>query len=182
LSSKTGRVLASYAGVDRVYVNRLRRFELWERQGRRQIELRTTAGRTVAKLPMLSFAMLDAGFGTDSVCVTESTGPVRCFDLTSGSEVWHYTPRKGKHVLRVCYSCGARAFFGVEWSFLRGGPREVVKLDCETGERSEVTQLGDSVAEVFCHEGNELLTSDGRLIDLLSGRVKRRLRFPRLKA
>ena len=88
LSAKNGRKIGSLAAVDAVYFSQYQRVEVRERRKRQQFELRTANGKVIAELASLSFAILDVGFGPASVCVSESAGPVRCFDSSAGLEIW----------------------------------------------------------------------------------------------
>jgi hypothetical protein len=52
-------------------------------------------GANSARVPRLTFAMLDAAFNRDTLCLTEATGPVRCLDCDTASERWRYQPPRG---------------------------------------------------------------------------------------
>lgn len=116
----------------------------------------------------LSFAILDAVFSPTALAITESGGPVRGFDLKTGRERWQYQ-RPGCHILRVGYSDRQSAFFGVEWSYRRSGDYTLIRLESESGESSEVCNLGPGLTAEFCLGGDAVLKSNGDVIDVASG-------------
>jgi outer membrane protein assembly factor BamB len=115
-----------------------------------------------------SFAILDASFSPSEVAITESGGPVRGFDLSTGRERWRYQ-RPGCHIRRVAYSDRLSAFFGVEWSYRRSGNYTLIRIDSESGEPSEVCNLGPGLTAEFCLGADAVLKSDGDVVDVASG-------------
>jgi len=71
-------------------------------------------------IPKLTFAVLDVAFGADHLCITESTGPVRCLSYLSGAEHWRYTPSEGSHVLSLHYNRLDGFFYGVVRHYEKG--------------------------------------------------------------
>ena len=182
LDADTGADLASYPATDKVYCSEFQPLELLEKRGKRKLELRETGSRRVAAHDAITFFVLDAAFGPDRLCVSESSGPVRCFETGGSPEIWRYSPAKGKHILTLGYSRAASAFFGVEYSYQKGGPKQLLRFDSATGKSSPGAKKElDSETEVFCKGGDALLTSRGVLIDLLTGKSKAALRFPTIR-
>lgn len=128
-------------------------------------------------IPRSTFAFLDVAFGPDTLVVTESGGPVTCFDLTSGRKLWAFVPDNGVHCLAATYCEDIGAFAGVLWPFANGGPKELVAFG-DRGSPSTITGLGDSADECFCQRGSCLLTSSGSLVSLASGLATALLPLP----
>jgi hypothetical protein len=49
-------------------------------------------------VPRLTFAVLDAAFSPNALCITEACGVVRCIDLGLGLERWRYVPPQSDHL------------------------------------------------------------------------------------
>jgi WD40 repeat protein len=182
LDADTGADITSHPRTDNVYCSDFQPLVLLEKRVQRRLELRQSGSRLVAVVSPITFAILDAAFGPDSFCLTESGGPVRCIETADGTERWRYTPANGKHVLAVGYSRAANAFFGIEWSYEKGGAKQLLHFDSDTGKRSLVARIDIlSATELFCQSGDALLTSTGALIDVLTGESRIVFRFPKVR-
>jgi len=124
-----------------------------------------------------SFALLDAQFSPDSICLSEAVGPVRCINCTDGTERWRFDPGADSHVLRLHYSSGMDAFFGVLRHLGKGGSRQLVRFETQSGIHSRICDL-DSWDEVFLDTIDQLVTSAGEIRNLLNGVLVDRLAFP----
>ncbi len=181
LDAETGADLARYRSTENVYSSPFQPLELLEMRGKGPHELRDFAGNRIAKIARTTFAILDAAFGPDRLCISESGGPVRCLDTKNGTELWRYTPKPGRHFLTLAYSPKSAAFHGVEWSYMKGGKKRLVRLDAALGKPTLVATFSDSSAtEVFCSRGEALLTSEGQFIDVNTGLTSKSLRFPKM--
>jgi len=129
-------------------------------------------------IPKLTFAVLDVAFGPDRLCITESTGPVRCLDYLTGAEHWRYTPLEGSHVLGLHYNRLDDFFYGVVWHYEKGQFRYLARFDAETSQPTRLRSLS-SWEEVFSEATQQLVTSSGEIIDLSSGEIAGELAFPR---
>ena len=179
LDAETGTDLARYPSTDNVFCSPFQSVELLSKRRQGPVELREVAGRRLATIERTTFAILDVAFGPDRLCLSESGGPVRCLGTEGGEELWRYTPRPGRHALRLGYSPAAAAFFGVEWPYEKGGAKRLLRLDPGSGKATTVlTVQKPSAKEVFCSRGAALLTTEGELIDVTTGVSKRAFRFP----
>ncbi len=179
LDAETGADLAKYPSADKVFPSPYRLLELLSKRREGPVELREFGGKRIATLPRETFAILDVAFGPDRLCMSESGGPVRCFETEAGAELWRYTPRPGRHILRLAYTPKVMAFFGVERPYLKGGVKRLLRFDPESGKPTLVAKIEKpSAKEVFCSRGEALLTSEGEFIDVASGVVKKAFRFP----
>jgi hypothetical protein len=129
-------------------------------------------------IPKLTFALLDAAFSPDTVCITESTGPVRCIDCVSGAELWSHAPPADSHALRLHYNDRDGAFYGVVWHYQRGEFHYLVRFDARTGQTTRLCDLNEGV-ETFSAATQQLVSSTGEVFDLSTGDVVGELAFPR---
>jgi hypothetical protein len=94
----------------------------------------TSQGRF--RIPMIGFAVLDAAFSPETMCLSEAGGPARCFDCASGCELWRYG-REAWHVTSVWYQPVDRLFYAVDFK-----PREdkgrIIRFPAVGGEPEEV--------------------------------------------
>jgi outer membrane protein assembly factor BamB len=127
-----------------------------------------------------SFGLLDAAFGPNTVCISESGGPIRCLDCLTGTELWRYTPSNGSHATRLYYSPVDASFYAVIWHYDRNLFRHLVRFDSGTGQSSRVCDL-TSWDEVFCAATAQVVTASGDIIDLSSGEVVGQLGFPKIE-
>ena len=179
LDAETGADLVRYPSTVNVYSSPFQPLELLEKRGKGPFELRDFEGNRIAKIGRTTFAILDAAFSPDRLCITESGGPVRCLDAKTGAELWRYTPRPCHHILKLAYSYKAGAFYGVEREYMKTGKKRLLRLDPELGKPTLAASLGKPCAtEVFCSRGEALLTSEGELIDVITGFTKRVFQFP----
>jgi len=140
--------------------------------------LQSDDGRQLAQISAItdSGIFLSAAFSPKEFCISEMGGPVRSLSVESGAEAWRYTPSGGSHVLLVEFSESNARFFGVEWTYIEGGPMKLLRF----GEDGESVIMRDDIragAHAFCSYNNCLITSDGEVIDLKHGRTVRRLSF-----
>jgi WD40 repeat protein len=129
------------------------------------------------EIEKLSFALLDARFSPDSVCLAEADGPVRCIKCTDGNQRWRFDPGADSHVLVLHYSPRIDAFFGVLRHLVDDGSRQLVRFDARSGVCKRICDL-DSWEEVFLEAVDQLVTSAGEIRDLANGALVGRLAFP----
>lgn len=129
------------------------------------------------KIPRLTFAILDAAFGPQSLVISESGGPVRCINSLTGIELWRLTPEKDSHFLQLWFRKTDGNFYGVLWNYQQGSFRNIVRLEAGSGDARTLCDL-DSWHEAYCAKLDCVVTSSGALIDLLEGRLLHRLEFP----
>jgi len=128
-------------------------------------------------IPKITFAILDIAFGPESLCLTESGGPVRCLDCRSGAELWRYESPKDNHVLRLWYREPDGHYYGVQWQYQTGGPRKLLRFDAGSGQAKEIFQF-DSWEEQVCIGLDCLVASSGEILRLADGKSLGRLDFP----
>lgn len=125
-------------------------------------------------LPRLTFAELGVAFSPLAVCISESGGPIRCWDLIGGTELWRYFV-KGHHAIQLCCSRSENVFFGLDLEYEREGKCQLLRFDPEKGQASIVVAPGNSRVSVFCLDGRDIISSDGTLIETMTGEVSGQL-------
>jgi hypothetical protein len=175
LDARTGEILETRLELKDLFESSSSTALLLEERKRDYI-LRNCDGGS-CHVSRLTFAILDAAFSPDSLCISESRGLVRCVGISSGAEGWRYDPGNGRHVLRLWYQEADRKFYGVRWEYEQGTPRGLVSFDSESGECKDISEL-TSWEEEVCLQLNCLATSHGELLSLTDGKVLNRLAFP----
>jgi outer membrane protein assembly factor BamB len=140
--------------------------------------LRYPSCEQFARFRRATFALLDAAFAPGKICVTESTGPIRCFDVVTGEMCWRVIHKQGEHALKVGYSESDACFYCVIRPYQHGGNRRLHRLDANSGSQEFVADLGDSHEEAFCLRGSHLVDSHGRVWNLATGTISNVLEFP----
>jgi hypothetical protein len=175
LNSRTGKTLSLISGLTELYGSPYSRTLLKvPRKGEYVLQ-----GNTSAKVPRLSFAILDVAFGPESICLSEAGGTVRCCGLEGGVERWRYDPGKGAHVLRLWFRESNQNFYGVEWEYEKGGCRRLIQLDGRAGACKRLCEL-QSWEEEYCPSLDVLIASNGTAY-FMDGRVSSRLPFPQIE-
>jgi hypothetical protein len=174
ISASNGETLATLRGVRDVVESPYASVDLIEKG---DLELRSRQGQLIRKLRRTTFALLSACFSPRHLMVSESGGPVRCVDLVTGQEAWRFEPDAGHHFLEIGHVRSTGCFFGVDWPFERGGSKRLFRLDVDERMALPVLSLGSPDTIAFDGQGEQLVTSDGRLIDLRT-LVVRRLWLP----
>lgn len=176
LDPATGKTVEKLRGVREFYCSSLNPVLL---SGRRELHFGPKPTITRFKVPRTTFAVLDVAFAPDCVAVTESGGPVRCFSLVTGTERWRHTPAPGVHFIELSYCASLDLFVGVEWPYKTGGNHRLVSLARISGATTLIAGLAPSLDFEFCRSGTLLISSEGDIVDVVSGRKIRRLEFPR---
>ena len=173
LECESGRILRTWPGVRGVWESPYEPLTLLEKRG---LVLEAQGGPKVATIARASFAVLSVAFAPGFVCVSESAGPLRCFDTKNGSEIWRATGG-GEHVLDLAFAEHAGGFVGVCWSYERSGPQTLRRFELGSGASTVLADLGPTGEFGFCLRGSRLLSSDGSLFDTGTGRRTGRLDF-----
>jgi outer membrane protein assembly factor BamB len=174
LNRDSGKTIKAWPGVRNVWESPYEAVMLIEK---RTLELQTPDEKKVATLPRETFAVLHVAFAPSLVCVSESTGPLRCLSTKTGKEIWRYA-QQGQHFLKLAFAEGANAFVGVCWPYERGGSFRLLRFEPEPGEVSDVADLGPSGNFSFCKRGSRLISSDGSVIDSVTGQREFVMPFP----
>lgn len=171
LARETGETLAVFRGVKDVIESPWQPILL---SSENSLELRTLEHQRITTIPRVTFTELDAAFGPCCVCISESTGPVRCCDSETGRELWRHW-EDGRHVLRLCCRSSDHCFLGVDWAYRTGGNHRLLRFDAQTGHVGLIADIGQTAKAEFCLEGMCLVTAEGDIMDTRTGTVLARL-------
>jgi outer membrane protein assembly factor BamB len=118
------------------------------------------------KIPIdrMTFAILDVCFGPGLLVLSESGGPVRCLDTATGRELWRYEPMAERHVLHLGYQASGPYVLGVEWPYVEGGSKRLIRLSPTDGTVVDMMILGQPADCCFGLDGEVVVLSDGRII------------------
>lgn len=130
-------------------------------------------------IPRLTFAVLAVAFAPDCVALSESGGPIRCLSLETGAENWRHMPEPGVHLTDLAFCESLNLFVGIEWAYKSGGLHRLVSLTKSAGARAIIGDVPEASDQIFVASGNLLVNSEGHVIEVNSGKVLRRLNFPR---
>jgi hypothetical protein len=173
LNRETGKTIKNWAGVRDVWESPYEPVMLLEK---RSLELQSPEERKIASFPAETFAVLSVAFGPGLLCVSESTGPLRCLDTQAGEERWRFR-ESGQHFLKLAFAEQAQAFVGVCWPYERGGSFRLLRFEPQSGAAAVVSELGKAGGFEFCLRGTRLLSSDGSIMDSATGRREGQLAF-----
>jgi hypothetical protein len=174
LNRETGKTIKTWAGVRDVWESPYQPVMLLEK---RTLVLQSPEERKIASVRAETFAVLCVAFGPGLVCVSESTGPLRCLSTETGEERWRFQ-EKGQHFLEVAFAEQTQAFVGVCWPYEHGGSFRLLRFEPQSGEASVVTELGKAGEFEFCLRGTRMLLSDGSVMDSATGDPVGKLAFP----
>ncbi len=170
LDLKNGCSEQSFRGVQDFWQSPYDPVIVLDRKGR-DYKLATSQNKQIATISRTTFAALDFAFSPRKVCISESGGPVRCFQVTDGALLWQWEPGKGIHVLDLAYNEAQNRFAAITWPYQMGGDRRLVILDPDTGEARTIAPLAGADEHAFCCRGSLLVTSDGKLRDAATAEV-----------
>jgi hypothetical protein len=137
-------------------------------------------GGRESRIARFSRSLLSVAFTEESICVSESDGPIRCLSYMGGTELWRFDPEPGSHAVHLHYDLHGRFFYGVIQHYEQSPIRRLLRFDPATGEEKYISDL-NSWEEAFVAGREQLITSDGDMIDLANGYLCGRLDFPRME-
>jgi len=162
---EAGRILRTVRGAKAVYESHYDPLALMD-----SVPLVVDAdGAPLFTLARTTFAILAVAFAPQLICVSESTGPVRCIRLSDGSEAWRYVPSAGSHVLDLAYEEATSSVMGVEWPYQHGGPKSLKRWSATGGVVESEHDIGQPFEHCFALSGRALVLSDGRILDTRTG-------------
>ncbi|MFN3301144.1 MAG: YncE family protein, partial [Sediminibacterium sp.] len=122
--------------------------------------------KRIAKLDRKSFGTLDLTFNFDSLCISESAGPLSCYDLNNGKLKWRIYGGIDGHYLRICYNEHLNMFVGITWPYANGGDKKIMYINTNTGAVENEVNIKQPVETEFAMDGKFLITSNRQIIDI----------------
>lgn len=136
------------------------------------------SGSTYFPLLREGFGILDVQFASESVCISEASGPVRCVSLRDGSVLWRFNPGGDGHILKLHFSQKNNAFFGTFLNYQKRAARILLSFDPVSGATYPICEF-EGWTETFIEISDELVTSKGEIFNISRGSMVGRLDFPR---
>lgn len=171
LEGRTGKSIERYPALGAFCASRFDRSVL--RYGK-QLELINALGER-QRLSRESFALLAAGFSSDSCVVSEVGGAVRAFELETGHLTWTYQPSPGIHVTQLDFAPRVCRFVAIEYAYTTAARETspiVSLLHLEPGGKVVFRRaVREWPQAVFAGNGDFLLNGLGELHDVDTGDV-----------
>lgn len=133
--------------------------------------------KRVAILKRKTFGMIGNAFAPEFLCISESGGPVTCYHLPSGREVWELRFEEGVHAVGLEYNEESRHFSAVTWPYVKGGPHVLLAIGECDGRVLMSTRLPDSACFGFVGRGTKLILGDGQIYSTAAGECIGALEF-----
>ncbi len=111
-----------------------------------------------------TFAFLGVAFAPGLLLLSESGGPLRCLDVSSGRERWRHTSAPDSHVLNLAHDESDGDIVAVEFRYESDGAKRLLRLRASDGEVLFARDLGRPRACCFAMAGRVLVTTDGDVI------------------
>ena len=125
-------------------------------------------------LSRITFAELAVAFGQNTLCVSESGGPARCWDVGNGAEMWH-RHEEGRHIVSLAYNAMEDIFFAIDLEYEKTGMSRLLRIACRSGRTDVVAVINGGRDAAFCLGGSRLVTPDGSVFDTSTGALVGRL-------
>ncbi len=129
-------------------------------------------GKRRFRIERTTFAVLSWAIGPETLLLSEAKGgPVRCFKLATGEELWRYTAPRGTLFLDLAYSSKLARFLGISWPYEHGGSKELTWFSPVSGQPEERLDLGRPATTAFSPDGSILISSTGTIYDTARGTI-----------
>lgn len=125
--------------------------------------------KRIGTLKRKTFAVLDYAFAPEFICISESGGPMTCYHLQTGKEVWELRFPDGIHALDVGYNEETKHFSAVTWPYKNGGPFTLLAIARHNGDIVTETGLPDAADFGFVKRGTRLVLTTGAILSTATG-------------
>jgi WD40 repeat protein len=178
LDRRTGKTISMWPGVRNLWLSAVAPVALVEKNS--GVLVRSLRGEEALRLDCKPrVGLLAAAFSSDRCVISESAGPLRCFDLNSGRERWSFAPEPGEHFLDVARVDRDKLFVGICWPFEHGGKYRLLQIDPDSGVTTKSTVLPNCNETAFYNDGSRLLLNTGLVFDAVTGKRERPLTIPK---
>jgi hypothetical protein len=140
-------------------------------------------GLSEFQIPPLSFALLDAVFSPDALCLSEpksalhprdEIGGIRLIDLDTGEARWHVDIGSN----HLAYNASDERFYCVSAPYANPHESSLIRLENNLLECDQVALLGNCWGEAFSPSGTVLVTVQGDVFETSTGDLLMHLEFP----
>jgi len=125
-----------------------------------------------ANIERQTFATLDLDIADICFVISESGGPLSCYDILSGQLKWRIPVSEDGHFLKVTYNEEFDMFIGVSWPFMKGGNKKLKYINKKSGKVESEMNINCPTETEFALNGSILITSDREILNIKSGEKK----------
>jgi outer membrane protein assembly factor BamB len=126
-------------------------------------------GEPSIAIQRLTAGLLQAVFTPETVCLTESRGPVRCLESKTGREQWRYSPENG-HVIQLSYQQD-NLLYGVLFLSEDGKDSKLVRFEPDSGKHEVLFCQAERNPYAWSIGPGVLITRSGDVVSLEAGDV-----------
>lgn len=167
----TGLDIEKIPGVKYLFNSKYLPIDIIDKSNKIQIKDRETKN-IKASIERQSFATLDLGIADNCFAISESGGPLSCYDIKSAQLKWRIPVDEDGHYLRLSYNEELNTFIGVSWPFMKGGNKKIKYINKDNGSIEKEIIINCPTETEFALNGKVLVTSDKEIINLKSGEKK----------
>jgi WD40 repeat protein len=179
INSATGETLERVRRATKIVGSRYTAHQLIVQTGSRYL----VRGQNQFEIPAQSFALLDAVFSPEAICLSEAKdgmgpseniGGIRLFDLATGELRWH----SNLGAKNLTFNFSDQRFYCVAENSDDPSNRSLVRLRGDILQCDQVLALGRCWETAFSPSGNILVTVHGDVYDTATGTQTGFLGFP----
>jgi WD40 repeat protein len=166
----TGTLLKTVQNARGIFCSRVAHHELIQEKKRYRI-----VGDQEFHIPAKSFALHDAVFSPETVCLSEPKVGVSCIDLQSGTQLWQHPDLWTNH---LAFATADFNFYCVALKHDPPNDRSLVRIAPTLMDCDQLAFIGPCWESAFSQSGNVLVTVRGDVYETCTGRLLSQLNFP----
>lgn len=167
----TGLDIENVSGAKCFFNSKYLEIDIIDKSSKIQIVDRETR-KIKANIGRQTFATLDLDIADNCFAISESGGPLSCYDIQSGQLKWRIPVSEDGHFLRISFNDELDTFLSVSWPFMKGGNKKLKYINKDSGEIEREIIINCPTETEFALNGNILITSDREIINIRSGEKK----------
>ena len=136
----------------------------------------TTEHVVLNAIPRKTFGVLDHAFSSGHLSISESGGPVTCYNILSGQELWEFEPGDGAHGLSISFVPELNAYVTIVRHYENGGDHTAYLLDRTTGDQLKKYVVPNG-SPAFIRNGQQMLFTDGTVVNTTNGESQHEFGF-----
>lgn len=166
LDIHTGKTIGNLKGVEFYYENPYGNTDLLEKSTTYSLADRIQ-DKTIKNKSKTTFAILDVAFSKDKIVCAYSSNPLEAISTDKFENIW--STKVVGHFLKIEYSQELDKILGIRWEYEKGSPKFLSYVDINTGKVEKEICLGEPIEVEFLKQGSLILTSQGKLYNILVG-------------
>lgn len=167
----TGLEVDKVSGANYIFNSKYLEIDIIDKSNKIQVIDRKTK-KIKANLERQAFATLDLAIADNCFAISESGGPISCYDIQSGELKWRIPINEDGHFLKIDFNYELNSFIGVSWPFMNGGNKKLKYINKDKGLTEKEININCPIETEFALNGNVLVTSDKEIFDLKSEEKK----------